>query len=793
MALPTDNDQQSRINKGYEDGFNNHKSAYTGANLGEQESYTAPSSDNSLQESEEQPWVNNTSKQTETKEDIEKNGKIKGWAKKGSAGVAVGGGIIGIIFTMIITPAMGITHMKEIFQKDLDDQVAARQIRSDHVIGGKLKEHSSGLCSNLLSIRCRFSTMSNKEVERFKKAGFTINESSDSLLGRKRIISMTAPNGAIIKNPKDLREAAIKSGEVRSALRKAYNPMFMGLSDKVAAAVFSKNKTNKQKKITGSTDEERKQSLEKVTSGDKAGSATGTMKDKDGTYVLDDEGNKVYEGSKGYDEALQKSQSQAGERISGKASVGGKAMTGLLRTGLTGLSVIGVADTACTVYATSNAVGAAAKVIRSQQLIQFAMVVLTTADSIKAGDATPEEVSFVGNMLTQTDTRKKIINETSELTGVNGSTLNGAEVDNPFYKKSAFDSPGYKTAAYNDAPTLTSRSQQYMIGGGLTGTLANVNTWVNNHLPGDRKAKRDTCKMVQNPFVRGAGFVAGIFAAVGSFGIWTAVGIGGSLAFGFAMPFLEAALADMIAGKVISPDITGVEAGDAAFAGTGALLGQMAQHRGMQPLDKEGLKSYVAVTDEVNSDIAAAEAYDARNTPFDAYNQYSFLGSLVNTLYPSLVKFDSNAPTAIASIGSIISTGFSSLTKPISANKKFNDERFSKCTDEGYRELGIDADIFCNVRYGLTNQELSLDTNLVADFMVNQGYVSEEGEPKKEYKDFMEYCAKREDGWGEVSSEGGGDNESGRNCIDRLTSWADIKYFRVYTMDSQILDSMEEE
>ncbi len=49
----------------------------------------------------------------------------------------------------------------------------------------------------------------------------------------------------------------------------------------------------------------------------------------------------------------------------------------------------------------------------------------------------------------------------------------------------------------------------------------------------------------------------------------------------------------------IAEDIQGVEAGDAVFAGSSALLGGMAQARGLQPLNKDGLQTYLAVSQEV--------------------------------------------------------------------------------------------------------------------------------------------------------------------------------------------------
>ncbi len=785
MSPLPDDEKYNSIDNNYREQFD----SYSGSNLNQLEK-DAATTNNTSSENENSPWVNNTGRSSTAEKQ-----KFSLKSKKSVAlisGSAIFGG--GAIISFLLAPAGGVMHMAQTYVKDLNDQNTAMQVRSDSLVGGKLKTISSGVCTKVLSVRCKFSTMSKKQVEKFKKAGFVIDETNDSTFGRKRITRMTAPDGTVINNPNDLKKALTSSAEVRSALRKAFNPTFYGLSDKIANKVFTNNKTSKEKKITGNTDEERREALKKATAGEKAGGATGVAKDAKGEYVVDEKGDKVYKNDNPDKfDSLKKSQEELAKTKLTKPTIGGKAVTGVLRSGLTGLSIAGSADTACTVYNTSRGVEAASKVIRSQQLIQFAMVILVTADSIKAGDATPEEVNFIGNMLTQTDTREKIVSEASTVAKESGSTIEGTEIANPFYKKSAFDSPGYKTAAYNDAPVLTSQSLQYTIGGGLVGALAGVNNTVVNLLGGDSSKIRGTCKTVQNPFVRGAGLIAGVLAGIGTLGWSTVVTVGGSVAFGLALPFLEAALADMLAGRIIGDNIAGVEAGDAAFAGTGALLGDMAKNRGMQPLSKEGIKSYTAVTNEVNSDIAKAEAYDARNTPFDIYNQYSFLGSIVSSVYPSLVKFNSGGSGVLSSIGSILSTGFSSLTHTSLAKESFNEQRFSRCNDTGYEDLGIDADIFCNVRYGLTNEELSLDPDEVAAYMISRGYIDEEGNPKDgDYADFIAYCTERKDGWGEMSSDEGGDLETGKYCMDKYTKWSDIKYFRVFTMDSQIQNSMDD-
>lgn len=748
--------------------------------------------DTGLKEQEEDPidtaenWSTNVTGKSQQK--ISLKGKWSTKQKSWLVGIIVmllgGGGILGTLFA----PGIGIVQMKEVLTADLNDQLAAMDIRADHVFRAKLKGMTSGVCAGGFSIKCKFSTMSQRQVEKFRKAGFDIPEDSveKTKLGRYRILNMTTPDGVKINNPNDLVKARQTSPSTRSAMKRVFNPVYYGVSDKVANTFFQKNKVSKQKVITDTSEEENRKALKEATAGERATGGRGVvMTEGDKEYVIAEDGSKVYEGADNYEDEKQKAEQRGSvfaEGIDKQAASPVKATAGFLNAAVKGVGILGAVDTACTIYNTARAVSAAAKIARSMQLIQFAMAVNTAADSIKAGDATPNETNFVGTMYNTTDTRKQIVSEQS---GEEGELI-----DNPFYGKSAFDSPGYKVAAYNDAPVLTSQSQQYMVGGGLSGTLSDTLVTVKNAIGGDPKT---TCGFVQSPWVRGAGLIVGIVAAVGSAGVITGLSVAASVAFNFAAPFLEAMLADIVGGKVIADDISGVDAGDAAFSGTAAMLGGIAQNRGMAPMSAEGFKTYTASTAKTNSDMIAAERYEAAKTPFDISNQYSFIGSFVRTLNPSVVSMKSSASGAVSGVASIITKGFASLFKPVSAAESFNNDRLKRCNDEGYKEIGIDGDVFCNVRYGLTPTELAMDSDVVLDFMIDNDMITDNGDPKtgSEYETFVQNCVQREDGWGESSTENG---SRGDECIDGNPDvMKNISYFRVYTMDKSLSEAMDDE
>lgn len=715
--------------------------------------------------------------------------------KKGPIGVILaillgGGGAA----TFLLSPGLGIVQLKEVLVGDLNDQLAAFDIRSDAMWRTKLKSLQAdfSLCSNAVKIRCQFGSMSQRMVDKLKRAGFDV-QTQDGAFGRKHITSLKAPDGTVIADPQELQNLRRTNPSVRGALNRVYNPLVASLTDSTATKTYKERfKTSTSKKLTAITPEGLDENLSNNTSGDSLGRDAIVQVDDDGRrYVVDTDGTRVYESGANSNPDRFRSISGVEDiliQADEVAQSGTKAVTGVIGGALKGVSIVGAADSACTVYNSARAVAAAAKMSRSIQLAQYAMVFLNTADSIKAGTATPEEVEYLGNILTSTDTRETIIDELSLI-----DSSGPIPRSNPDYGKNAFDSPGYSVAAYNDAPTLSTRSQQYMVGGGLSGTLSDITSNITSALGlGNPDAIPDACGVIQSWWVRGLGLAAGVAAAIGSFGASTVISVGASLAFAVALPFLEAALADIIAGQVVGPDTRGVDAGDAIFAGTSALLGGVAQARGLKPLGEADLESYLSTTKRVESEYIAQATHEAKDTPLDIMNQYSFLGSLARTLNIPAIKASSGVSSTVAAIPKLFSSALASIIPSAGAAGAFNPERFEKCNDPAYKQLGIKADVFCNVRYGLSETELSLETDAVLNYMLEGSHISSSGAPRsEEYRDFLTFCVDRLDGWGETGEEGGDINKtSGEWCMEDS---AKMSNFRVYTIDKTVSDAIDDE
>ena len=685
----------------------------------------------------------------------------------GGIGALLFGGIFGA--GILLSPSLAVVHLKEVLTDDLNDQVTAMDIRSTHVLRAKTKDlgKKAGTCT-LIKVRCGLRGFSDKQIKNFEKAGITVQTAGEkNSFGKTPIKSLIFRDSAgkfvKVNNISDLSKH-LRDSNIRSQVRHAYNPKFMGFTDKVAVNVFEKLRTSKAPKLNGHTTKEFDKSVDSSIKGEQTDARAKplTEEEKKKNAQVGAEANKIVDGVKG----------SAGKTV--KSVFSGAAK---------GLLITGAADSACSVYNGSRAVGALAKTKRAVQLAGFAMIFLNFADSVKAGDATPEQSEYVGNKLMAIDTDQKIINEESKKSKDDKPEM----VSNPDYGKNALDAQAVQTAFYNDAPTLSARSQAFMVGGGLVGTLASVNTKIAKVLGTSPSGISSKCKTVTNGWVRAGSLVVGVIAGIGSFGAWTAVSVGASIAISVAMPLIQSYLGNIIAGTTVTSKTKGVDAGNAIFSGTAVINGDMAKQRGMKPLSRNEIRNYQAHATEVKNEYIAMETEDAKSDPLNVMKQYSFMGQLARNLLPLT---GSSSSSILGSLLSIMPKAASSILPRAYAGTDFNPDRFSKCTDTAYQAIGIDADIMCNVRYGLSDKELAMDTDDVMSVMFKHGYIDEDRQAidGSAYTDWVAACVERTDGWGETSEDGKND---GKECMNNK-KWKDISYFRVFTVDQSIDEGMDD-
>lgn len=690
--------------------------------------------------------------------------------KKGPLGllgaIVLGGGTAGIIMT---APSLGIIHMKETLLKDLNDQLATLDIRKDYVFRAKLDRTmmAGADCSGAGNIRCRASTVGGKAIGDFERAGFKVEcdgGCSTATSAKNSITKITYPDGTAFDDPAKAIDHARTSLSGASKFRLAYNPVYRGFQDGPAKQAFEKVRISKKSVLTDGTKEENNKRVKEAV--------------KNGTTL---EGRPI---SSATDEEAKKQQQTFGDEVTERAnevsSSGVKASSNLVSGTAKGLGIIGGVDAACTAYRTGLAIEAGAKVIRAYQLARFAMSVgLNVADEIKAGDGSPVKAAYSGDILTAVDSRKEIT-----VPAEGGATKT---IPNPNYNKNAFDSDLYKAAAYNEAPKLSNLSQQYTVGGaGPLAALSSVNGTIKNVL-GD--SPRDTCNVVQSGVVRFGSLLVGIVAGVFSGGTTIALNVAASASIAIAMSFAEQALIDLLAGTAVDESTTGAQAGDAMFAGTAVINGEVAQARGLSPLSLDGVKNYTVARAETNTYYASIDRYEAKDQPLDVTNQYTFVGSLATNLATPLLESKGSNP--LAQVASILTQPLK-MTRASALADTFNPERYQQCNDQTYQGAGYAPDVACNLRYGLSNAELAMDTRAVYDYMINNNYIDEaKGNPVpgSDFEKYVKSCTLRTTPLGSSGSEEQADDYTdGKVCSDQADMF---RYFRVYIVDRTMSDDID--
>lgn len=701
------------------------------------------------------------------------SGIFKG--KKGKAGpllaifLTIFGG--GAAFTTLYAPGISLLHFTETITRETNSLISAAEKTDAQLWKTKLKQIQAGSCGKI-KIACRFKTVNmEKTAANFKRAGITLEFDTDAGWGKNRgkikKLSFTDQFGKTIEitNPSQLNDAK-KNAEFRRAFLAAHNPKFATLKDAPAISFLKNMKTSYAKKLTGNSKEELDKNMQNAVDG-KISLETPRLKpevDKDGKETgryTDDKGNfYTAEEAKGLTTT---------ETLIKNAPTSAKMIDGLAK----GASITGTLDTACTANNLSNAVETGAKLIRARELIRFAMVINNTTGAMKAGDATPEQVEYLGKKIIEPDMREMVVDESKWYEP--GTNDKPPMIENPNYKKSGLDATFYKMSAYQETPKITANEQRFMAGGGPTGTLGKFNTMVAKVLGGGtKKDLRQKCKTVQNPAVRGGSLVIGIIAGIGSFGWTTALGVAGSLAFSFAIPYLTSMLSDMVAGNVTGPDLVGMDMVNAAAVGTSATLNGNARVHGLMPLSPEQMVEYQNSNRQVQVAYEQVERYDAQKTPFDITNQYSFLGSLARTTLPIATAVSAgNLAVSLQSVPQILSTASATILPKASAmtDQKVSIERYQMCNDETYKEMNMAADATCVLLYGLPPEAMEIDPVENAEWMAARDEIladSDVGAPKDNkrdwnYKKYLEDCVVQQPGAHENPDE---NDDNGAGCSE---------------------------
>jgi cell wall-associated NlpC family hydrolase len=624
------------------------------------------------------------------------------------------GGIIGLILFAVfgvssVTTILGsslLINIKEALHSDRADGTRANQVFSQAAFAKKVNYNAAGC--GVVAIKCRMGTMNDSQIKNYERAGFKVEgqiigsdgkptgkdyttpepdktgtaNTADTSGNRYIVKRITFPDGKAVTSGDSFFKYTQANVKMRAVSIKAFNPRSAFFLNNRFTDILGKTfGFSKGNILEGKTKQEIDKSFNDKTGG-------GTSEDL----------NSNTKPTK-TEEAAKKGSVKIKEGLSNGAGIG--------------------AGAACQAYNLARYGVAAVKIARMYELVSFALPWLQAADQIKdGGRISPEVVDNLSSRLTSYDPNKTLTQDETYL----GDSYK-AGTPNPKYNLAATDSQGYEIAAYGDRSALKDFAKIWLLGGNKHSTVASVQSVLTkiNTLNGvvskdtGEKSVRYICKVLNSPTGQTLGILAVIANCASTLlgnevtGPQGCLAAGAWLGLGLIVTGLLATVGeDMIDTAIkesaklgLGSDLSGVDAGDAMAAGAGLMLGATSTASGLRPSTSvEESQEYIAYTENINNQYIAAEQYNARDTPFDAYNQYSFLGSVASKLQP--VTSSSSTPffTSLANIPSIISSAL--WTGSDTANALYSQPSFSQkerydCDDTDLTNLGMLGDKFCNI------------------------------------------------------------------------------------------------
>lgn len=766
-------------------------------------------------------------------------GKIK--VNRTSGGIMIAGILAAglIVIISIFAGSLGPIAFFSNIIDDLNDNLPAMDKRMSKLMKNKAltNEERAELLKGCkkLSVRCKFKSLSNSDIKRFKRAGIIVEGETISI-GDKTVrtfpksYKMTIDGEERTFTSAQLADALTSKNEshriIKARVRTALNMRSFAFMDKIHSVVMRMIGASKiAPKITGDVEEDTK-IIARGKGNISADSTVVISSDKDGKTTVN--GQEATPGTANATEVL----------AEGAANGFKNGASQFLKV----LNITGAVDMACSLKNMIGYTVTAAKYAKGIKLAQYVMPLAAMAYKVKAGDATPKEGEVIGKIFTDPDTRKTITDVKSSLETASGSSITEKTQPNPYYGKNALDSSLSKMSAIKAPPITNEVTQKYSLGISLLSLLGILSFGV--QLMDTIGIVNDpTCKLVQNWFVRGGSLVVGILAwFVGIGEANTANNIAIAVMISAAFIAVSIALSVITNQDPVPEDINQKpeELAAAAWTGESFIASKNAQTRGLIPGTNEQILAYSKDRAEMR---LAYDQIESKNTSWhDTSSPHSALSKIALRLAPS-VPTDGSAVSYIGSVGSLLGTAATTMIDNQPAYAATIDQaRLKKCQADPQFDSQMKAapgdqpialDVQCNVRYYMPAADLEMDTDEVAKYMENQGFVekdTETGLPEgytlpeenasqnmaiafltgtlkgvvdqfystrnyvNDYGKYLDFCAYRALPWGKTYEESSGigsaeeDWINGKNCMkdDYQT-----RAFRIYTLDKVVNDASE--
>ena len=637
----------------------------------------------------------------------------------------------GFGITGLLSPSLLIVQLTDMFTNNFNDANTALHVRTNVMLAKKINntknsfaESKDGKCN----IRCKMGTMSDGMKRNLEAKGYDVKTKGDSKFGRWIVSEITLPDGSTVKNGAEFKTAMKDPVKFAQFSRVYSSKTAYFLNTKFGNTLKTKLGLTKAFKLAGESKTKFNESFRKALN----------LPDK--TAVDTPNPNATPE-----------------EKL--KNSRFSKLSTSLGTVPVKAAGLANVAGIACLAYDTTRAISAAVKFAKYTAYAAVALTFFNAASKLKAGDAggiDPNVMTELGNRLTATN-----VNTTDGSAGL-----------------SASDSYGWKAAQYGDNGAMPEYAKAHsMESAGLLGAMSSLMKFFTGQALA-RTVAHSICGIANGPLgvaiacVPAAETGPGV---LGCIGIQILIAAGLSIVIANTMPII---LEWLINANVNMPDenTAGAQLGDILYPGGAAILGAQASSYGMAPGNKEQISSYVAAGEEIRKQNETIARMEAKSQPFDIYNQYSFLGSMVRNMNVAAYSNASLTRTSNLlfaslprSLASLVTSAHAGTYMPLNDSKAdqygkvqcpevdFTGETNSDCCPS-LALIGAVGDGYCMPAFVKSADEMNSDPDETLDFMIEGEYIDEDtGEPRtdtdhgKQFQKYLDYCPFRTEGWGETA------------------------------------------
>lgn len=376
-----------------------------------------------------------------------------------------------------------------------------------------------------------------------------------------------------------------------------------------------------------------------------------------------------------------------------------------------------------------GAINTAIGAVQTMNVISYASKYLEIADKIKAGDADEVANLALNNLNTPVKTDNLYDVDGNSVDSVYGTTTASAGFNAPFSTSNIIDENDPSALLVN-REFATKNSLRQMSGGGKFADVA-----AEIAQAGGGMAAFAACTAAQG--VAGAVDLVGDISAVFTCGITAGIkeivmGAIKGAALAGAMILITSVLsaitptiAQWFTGK-LSHAFLGIPGGYSLQSGTQNIYNSNLQMSTGRYASKENAIEVFGLTKEEEKEWAYYER--ATRSPFDVTSQYTFLGSIYNSMLPIVNR--SSGGTIVSTVSSLADlTGTSALalvSPSVSAANEVDNFTLSLASDDNcssLKSVGVAGDFACNKYAGAYVEELtSLDPETIYERMPSESF-----------------------------------------------------------------------